>query len=225
MNKGTREAISLSEVLQNKSCMIDHYNLYINNCQEPQLSSILERQQRHALDSFQKLLQMMQNHGLDTSKIPLPSNISTSTSSTHNTYNASGNQYSTQQWITQQYGTGGQTTTDPYTSPYGSDEMGMSTQNQTRTQSTGFNFSDRVISEGALLFHKCSAETHTRAALESSEPHIRNALTSIARNSIEMSYELYNYISQMGWYQSPPNTQNFISHSPAQQQQQQSPPQ
>ncbi|WP_243276649.1 spore coat protein [Desulfallas sp. Bu1-1] len=215
MNTGTREAMVLSEVLRSNSCMIDHYNFYLGNCQDQQLRSILDRQQRHTLDSVQRLMQMMQSHGIDTTGMPLPSTMTMTASAPQA---ASTVQYGTQM-TTQQYGTA-----PAGTAQYGAGAIytagppatGTQMAYQQSTRPTAIN--DRVIAEGALLFHKCSADTSTRAALESSEPHIRSALTNMARNCIEMSYELYNYMSQRGWYQLPATPQHFISHSPKQQQ-------
>lgn len=220
MKSGTSEAMVLSEVLRSNACMIDHYNIYLNSCQDQQLRSILERQQRHTLDSFQRVIQMMERHGLDTTNIPLPTTLSATASGMQATGTA---QYSTQ-YTAPQYGTTQQASamgTTPHTTQYGAANPGMSPQMGAAQGTPTTLFNDKAISEGALLFHKSSAETNTRAALESSEPHIRNALTNMARNCIEMSYEVYNYMSQRGWYQSPNTPQNFISHSPTQQQQQQ----
>jgi len=193
--------------------------MYLNSCQDQQLRSILERQQRHTLDTFQRLVQMMQTHGMDTSRIPMPSALTNMTTTSAN-MTAGGpqtTQYGTQM-ASQQPGGAGQY--NQYTSamyPTGNPGIGTQMTGQTVNQTNAIN--DKVISEGALLFHKCSADNNTRAALESSEPHIRGALTNMARNCIEMSYELYNYMSQRGWYQLPATPQNFISHSPNQQQQ------
>lgn len=191
MKQGTREAMVLSEVMRSNSCMIDHFNLYLNHCQDQQLRSILDRQQRHNLDSAQKMMQMIQSHGIDTNQMPQPSTtMSMATGGSQAISNAP-------------YGT----TTPTYSTPMG---------HQRETGTTAIN--DRVIADGMLAFHKCGAETVTRAALESAEPHLRNALTNMARNCIEMSYEIYNYMHQRGWYQLPANTTNFISHTPVQQQ-------
>jgi hypothetical protein len=213
MKTGTREAMVLSEVLRSSACMIDHYNLYMTGCQDQQLRTILDRQQRHTLDSFQRLIQMMQSHGLDTSNIPLPTTMPVTAGGAQTTGAA---QYGTQ-WTGRQYGQ--QTGAASYSPQYTAGSPGVGAQmtaGQPGTQAPTFN--DRIISEGALLFHKFGAEINTRAALKSSEPHIRNALTNMARNCIEMSYELYNYMSQRGWYQLPTTPQNFVTHSPTQQQ-------
>lgn len=210
MKTGTREAMVLSEVLRTTACIVDHNNLYLNSCQDQQLRSILERQQRHTLDSFQRMTQMMQSHGMDISRIPMPTAL-TMAAGGQSTQFTTGAQMSAQPYNTGQYTTG---------TMYGTTSMGTSINpqmtGQTGMQTTAIN--DKMIAEGALLFHKCSADTNTRAALESSEPHLRNALTNMARNCIEMSYEIYNYMSQKGWYQLPESPQNFISHSTAQQQ-------
>lgn len=212
MNTGTREAMVLSEVVRNNSCIIDHYNFYLSNCRDQQLRLILERQQRHTLDSLQRLMQMMQSHGIDTTRMPLPATVTMTATAPQSTA-----QYGTQA-PTMQYGTPAGTAQYGAGTTYmaGSPATGTQMTYQQGTQTTTIN--DRVIAEGALLFHKCSADTSTRAALESAEPHIRGALTNMARNCIEMSYELYNYMSQRGWYQLPATPHNFISHSPVQQQ-------
>lgn len=227
MNTGTHEAIILSEVLRSNASMIDHYNMYLNSCQDQQLRSLLDRQQRHTLDSFQRLTQMMQSHGMDTSNIPLPATMSMTSSSMSTTVSASSPYGS--QWSTPQYSST-QASAMPYSmqqSSIGSQGMGMgmsmpsqSMGMQTGSQSSSTSiFNDRSITEGALQFHKYGADATTRAALESSEPHIRAALTNMARNCIEMSYEIYGYMSQRGWYQLPNSPQNFVSHSTTQQQQ------
>ncbi|WP_027364463.1 spore coat protein [Desulfotruncus alcoholivorax] len=216
MKTGTREAMVLSEVLRTNACMVDHYNLYLNTCQDQQLRSILERQQRHTLDSFQRMVQMMQSHGMDTSRIPIPTALTMGTGS-------QSTQFSTgAQMTAQPYGTGQYASGSMYTTGTTGMAASMNPQmaGQTGMQTSAIN--DKMIAEGALLFHKCSADTNTRAALESSEPHLRNALTNMARNCIEMSYEVYNYMTQRGWYQLPETPQNFISHSATQQH---SPPQ
>jgi spore coat protein CotF len=233
MKTGTREAMVISEVLRSNASMIDHYNLYMSNCQDQQLRSILDRQQRHSLDSFQTLTQMMQSHGLDTSNIPLPTTMSMTTGTTMTAATTSTTSapapFGTQ-WAAPQYSTG-QTGTVPYSMQHaiGSQGIGMATPTRTSAQlgmqvgmptstqgiPTG-GFNDRAIAEGALQFHKLGADINTRGALESSEPHIRTALTNMARNCIEMSYEIYNYMSQRGWYQLPNTPHNFISHSPTQ---------
>ncbi len=239
MKQGTREAMVLSEVLRINSSIIDHNNLYLNNCQDQQLRGILDRQQRHTLDTFQRLLQMAQNHGIDTSGMPMPATM------TANTGNMGGQQGSTgttqygNQWSAPQYGAGQQQAftgqQQAYTGQtgmqYGTQyAAGTGTGQQQAMQTgitagTGSMLNDRVIAEGALMFHKFSAEMNTTSALESAEPHLRNALANMSRNCIEMAYEIYNYMSQRGWYQLPSSPQNFISHSAGANQQQQYPTQ
>ncbi len=219
MQRGTREAMVLSEVLRNNACMIDHYNMYMQNCQDQQLRNILERQQRHTLDSFQKLMQIMQNHGLNIDKIPQPSTLNMRVG-TQTSPNAQ--YYGTERSSPQYGGTRQHTETGAYGAQYNIQQSAVpgaevQTGGQEQVQRAGA-INDKVIAEGALIFHKCSADTNTRAALESAEPHIRNALTNMARNCIEMSYEIYNYMTQRGWYQLPAPPRNYISHSPTQQQ-------
>jgi len=235
MNTGIHEAINISEVLRSNASMIDHYNLYLNSCQDQQLRSLLDRQQRHTLDSFQRLTQMMQSHGMDTSSIPMPTTMSmTGGSSMASSTSTSAQQYGSQ-WTTPQYSST-QASAMPYsmqqtagsqgmsmTMPSHAEsqlnmQMGMPTSSQSSSSSI---FNDRSIAEGALQFHKLGADATTRAALESSEPHIRAALTNMSRNCIEMAYEVYNYMSQRGWYQLPNSPQSFVAHSTTQQQSQQ----
>lgn len=211
MKQGTREAMVLSEVMRNHSCMVDHFNFYLGHCQDPQLRSILERQQRHNIDSTQKMMQMMQNHGLDTSQIPQPSTLSMGVGGNQAISNApyatamASQPQNTQSIYNTTMGTGMGTT--------------MGTGIGTMGQETGTGIiNDKVIADGMLAFHKCNAETVTRGALESAEPHLRQALTNMARNCIEMSYETYNYMHQRGWYQLPVSSPNFVSHAPMQQQ-------
>jgi len=226
MKLGTREAMVVSEVLRTNSSIIDHYNLYLNSCQDQQLRSILDRQQRHTMDTFQRLLQMAQSHGIDTNRMPLPT---TMTAGMNNQQVTTGTAQYGNQWSTpQQYGVEQQQAfTGQAGMQYGTQyNAGQGTGQQSAMQmqtgmatGTGTMLNDRVIAEGALMFHKFSAETNTTAALESAEPHLRNALTNMSRNCIEMSYEIYNYMSQRGWYQLPATPQNFISHSTTNQQQ------
>ncbi|KAF1086251.1 Coat F domain protein [Sporotomaculum syntrophicum] len=235
MNTGIHDAIVVSEVLRSNASMIDHYNLYIYSCQDQQLRSLLDRQQRHTLDSFQRLTQIMQSHGMDTSSIPLPTSMSITGGSTMSTStSASATAPYGSQWSAPQYSTG-QASTMTYTMQQGIGSHGMGATMPTQAESqlsmpmgmqTGSQsnssgiLNDRSIAEGALHFHKYGADTVTKAALECSEPHIRTALANMARNCIEMSYEIYNYMSQRGWYQLPSSPQNFISHATQQQQQQ-----
>ncbi|MCG8401218.1 MAG: spore coat protein [Firmicutes bacterium] len=230
MKQGAREAMVLSEVLRTNSSIIDHYNLYLGNCQDQQLRAILDRQQRHSLDTFQRLLQMAQNHGIDTSTMPLPATLSTGAGGAQGVPGTTGAAQYGAQMPTPQYGGmqqqnftghvgmqyGAGYTAGNQAAP-GMPAAGPQTVAQPGSQVLA-TLNDRVIAEGALMFHKCGAETHTRAALESSEPHLRNALANMSRNCVEMSYEIYNFMSQRGWYQLPATPQNFISHSTAQQQ-------
>ncbi|MFA7468694.1 MAG: spore coat protein [Desulfotomaculaceae bacterium] len=222
MKLGTREAMEISEVLRTNSSIIDHYNLYLNSCQDQQLRSILDRQQRHTIDTFQRLLQMAQSHGIDTNQMPLPTTINTTMGNQQVTTGTVqyGNQWSAPQYGAEQQqaftGQAGMQYGTQYSAGTGTSQQ-SAMQTGTTTGTTMLN--DRAIAEGALMFHKHSAETNTTAALESAEPHLRNALTNMSRNCIEMSYEIYNYMSQRGWYQMPNTPQNFISHSTTNQQQ------
>lgn len=229
MKQGTREAMVLSEVLRTNSSIIDHNNLYMSSCQDQQLRSILDRQQRHTMETFQRLLQMAQSHGIDTSRMAMPSTMSVNTGGQQGATGV--NQYGNQ-WSTPQYGAGqqqaytGQTGMQygaQYTAGAGAGQQAAAQTGMTQGMVSTLN--DRAIAEGALMFHKFSAEMNTTSALESAEPHLRNALANMSRNCIEMAYEIYNYMSQRGWYQLPNAPQNFISHSAGGNQQQQYPTQ
>ena len=141
---------------------------------------------------------------MDVSNIPLPTTMSFTGSSTMSTNtSASASTPSGSQWTAPQYNSM-QAGNMPY---------------PTQQSSSASMLNDRSIAEGALHFHKYGADVTTKAALESSEPHIRTALTNMAGNCIEMSYEVYSYMSQRGWYQLPNSPQKFVSHAPQQQQQ------
>jgi len=219
MKHGTREAMVLSEVLRINSSIIDHNNLYLNSCQDQQLRSILDRQQRHTVDTFQRLLQMAQSHGIDTNRMPMPATMTANMGGQSQQASTGAAQYGNQ-WSAPQYGAEQQQAYSGQTGmPYGAQYTAGTGAGQQQAMQTGMAagagsmLSDRVIAEGALMFHKFGAEMNTTSALESAEPHLRNALANMSRNCIEMAYEIYNYMSQRGWYQLPATPQNFISHS------------
>ncbi|BAF60206.1 hypothetical protein PTH_2025 [Pelotomaculum thermopropionicum SI] len=71
MKFGTHEAVEMHEVLSESACIIDHYAMYISQCQDPELRRILERQQRHMIDSYNTKVNVMQGQGIDVSRVPV----------------------------------------------------------------------------------------------------------------------------------------------------------
>lgn len=70
MKFGTHEAMEMHEVLSESATMIDHYAMYLNQCQDPELRRILERQQRHMIDAYNTKVNVMQGQGIDVSRVP-----------------------------------------------------------------------------------------------------------------------------------------------------------
>ncbi|ACV62125.1 Coat F domain protein [Desulfofarcimen acetoxidans DSM 771] len=95
---------------------------------------------------------------------------------------------------------------------------GQNTHSYPSTNTGTKHLNDKTIAAGALLFHKCGATRSTNAALECSEPHLRNLLAGSARSCMEMAYEIFQFMSHKGWYQLPEIPQRFINHMPSQQQ-------
>ncbi|WP_066635974.1 spore coat protein [Desulfolucanica intricata] len=181
MKFGIHETMEMHEVLRESVSMIDHYAMYLNQCQDQDLRNILERQQRHMIDDYQRKINVMQGHGIDTTTAPRLSIESTGIE-TNRLTNTMGPQY------------GIQRTTPIHPNP------------------DSRRLNDRSIAQGALLFHKCGAVRSTNAALECAEPHLRDLLMSSARSCMEMSYELFQYMNQRGWYQVPEMPRQFINH-------------
>lgn len=189
MKFGMREAVEMFEMLRDSSCMIDHFTDYINHCQDPSLRQILENQQRHLVDEYNHELSVMQAHGLDTTSVPrIQSDMSA-------------NQ-------------GGAMSAMPGMQGNANIQFGIQQtgQNQPQAQVRSRAINDRTIAQGALLFHKCIAGRATTAALESAEPHLRNLLSNSARTRMDMAYEIFNYMVQRGFYQTPEVPRNFINH-------------
>jgi len=72
MKLGAQELIEMHEVLNESVSMIEHYAMYLNVCQDPELRRILDRQQRHMIDSYNAKVNMSQNQGMDITGIPRP---------------------------------------------------------------------------------------------------------------------------------------------------------
>lgn len=189
MKFGMREAVEMFEIVRDSACMIDHFSDYINHCQDPSLRQILEKQQRHMVEEYNHKLSVMQAHGLDTASVP---RIQTDM---HMNQGAAAATVSGMQANANiQFG------------------MQQTGQNQSPAQARTRAMSDRTIAHGAMLFHKCLSGRANTAALESVEPHLRNLLSNSARTCMDMSYEIFNYMVQRGFYQTPEAPRSFINH-------------
>ncbi|HEY8449244.1 MAG TPA: spore coat protein [Bacillota bacterium] len=71
--------------------------------------------------------------------------------------------------------------------------------------------SDRTIAQGCLDCNKHLAMTCTIMALEAATPEIRRLLMDMARDHVEMAYELFSYLEQHRWYVVPPAQQPMVS--------------
>ena len=69
MKMGTHEAMEVHEVLSESTCIIDHYAMYLNQCRDPELRGVLERQQRHLNDAYNTKVNVMQGQGIDVSRV------------------------------------------------------------------------------------------------------------------------------------------------------------
>lgn len=72
MRLSTQELTEMHEVLHESVCMIGHYAMYLSHCQDPELRRILERQQRHMIDSYNAKVNVSQSQGIDISGISRP---------------------------------------------------------------------------------------------------------------------------------------------------------
>lgn len=191
MKFGMREAVEMFDMLRDSVCMIDHFTDYINHCQDPNLRQILENQQRHLVEEYNHKLSVMQGHGLDTTSVPrIQSDTSVQQAGAGITAGVTGMQGNANiQFGIQQTG-----------------------QGQQQLQSRSRTLNDRTIAQGALLFHKCGASRATAAALESAEPHLRNLMSNSARTCMDMAYEVFRYMAQRGFYQTPEMPRNFVNH-------------
>lgn len=168
MKFGTHEAMEVHEVLNENTCMIDHYAMYLNQCQDPELRRVLERQQRHMVDTYNTMVNVMQGQGIDVSGAPRITMGSTARMAGEN-----------------------------------QPDYGIQQAAPVMSRPEAKTLSDRAISMGALVFHKCGAIRCTGAALECANPNLRNMLATAARSCMEMSYEIFQYMNQKGWYPVP----------------------
>ncbi|MFZ5596773.1 MAG: spore coat protein [Bacillota bacterium] len=183
---GMREAVEMYDILGDTACVIDHFSDYISHCQDPALRQILEKQQRHMLEEYNQKMNAVQSHGIDVAGI----------------------QRVQSEALPQQGMAAG------VPGVQGNTQFGMqqAVAGQSQYQAGRRAMNDRTIARGALLFHKCGANRATAAALESAEPHLRNLMAASARTCMDMAYEIFNYMVQRGFYQTPEVPVNFVNH-------------
>jgi len=63
--------------------------------------------------------------------------------------------------------------------------------------------SDRDIASGMLKCHKSSAILKTMAALECANPNLRRMIIQSSNNCAEMTYEIWQFMNEKGYYQVP----------------------
>ncbi len=78
---------------------------------------------------------------------------------------------------------------------------------------------DRDIASGMLGQAKAAAVFSTLAALECTDPNLRNIMKNCIKNKVEMAYETFQYMNQKGYYQVPTMQSNttqtlFNSYQP-----------
>jgi spore coat protein CotF len=202
MKHGTRESMEMYEMLRDSVCMIDHFTDYVSHCQDPTLRQILENQQRRLIEEYHQKVNAMQGHGIDVSNIPRMQSVP-----------AAQQGGTAAAMAGMQGGTGMAGMQGGIGIQFGIPQTG---QGQTQLQPRSRTLNDRTIALGALLFHKCGAAGATRAALEMSETHLRNLAANSSRTCIDMAYEMYRYMHQRGFYQTPETPVNFVSHEQGQ---------
>ena len=229
---GMREAMEMFEMLRDSACMIDHYTDYISHSQDPQLRQILENQQRRMVEEYQHKVSVIQGHGLDVTNIPrFQSAVAaqqgatagmTGVQGTSGMQGAAGTGMHGAAGMAGMHGAPGMAGMQGTTGAagmYGNTNIQFGIQQpgqaQVQQQSTSRTLNDRTISQGALIFHKCGAFRATTAALESAEPHLRNLAANSARLCMDMAYEMFQYMSQRGFYQLPEIPRNFVNHMQA----------
>ncbi len=60
---------------------------------------------------------------------------------------------------------------------------------------------DKLIYENILLILKSNMEVYTHGTLESSNPNVRSSIYYGLTETLKMQDELYNKMSEQGWYQ------------------------
>lgn len=70
---------------------------------------------------------------------------------------------------------------------------------------------DKLIYENILLILKSNMEVYTHGTLESSNPDIRTSIQYGLMETLKMQDELYQKMSEQGWYQVPNIEANKIA--------------
>ncbi|MBX6379000.1 MAG: spore coat protein [Clostridia bacterium] len=77
-------------------------------------------------------------------------------------------------------------------------------------QTGGKRVSDRAIAVGCLDRCKQNALTLTWAAIESATPDVRRLFLDMARDHVEMAFELFAFLNQRQWYPVPAVNQQMV---------------
>jgi len=70
MKVGTHEVMDLHEKLSEDVTMIDHFALYIDQCNDGELKNILQRQQRHMIEGYNAKVNALQGRGVNVTRTP-----------------------------------------------------------------------------------------------------------------------------------------------------------
>lgn len=211
---GLKETLEMYEIMNNDACMIDHFSDYIMHCQDSTLRSILENQRRHLMDNYQRKASVMQSHGMDTSRLPRVQTGSMQVGMNQGVSQTAQTGLGAQMGNNlQQAYAGGQGNYGVSYAKNSPHYTGYGNQQQQVGQASGRIMNDSTIATGALTFHKYGATRSAQAALECTEPHLRNLLTTASKTCSDMAFEVFNYMEQRGMYSTPVMTQNFVSHT------------
>lgn len=73
------------------------------------------------------------------------------------------------------------------------------------------NINDKDLLNVILDGHKLSASSLTNLVLESADTSLRNDVTNILNGTFKHQKQLFDYMSQKGWYQTQSASQQDIS--------------
>ncbi|GIM45062.1 coat protein F [Collibacillus ludicampi] len=163
MPYGAHEAMEAHEILGEKICMIDHFSMYAQQCQDPVLRNMIDRHLQYAIQSYNELVSYTHDYHAVS---PQAAQIS---------------QVANPQSI--QYGLRNPAPASPQ-------------------MNTG-RFTDQQIAVALLCAHKNSAKNHMSAALECSDPNLRQLMVNSANACAHQAFEVFQYMNQKGWYQVP----------------------
>lgn len=187
------EVMELHELLDEKICMIDHFAMYISQCQDPQLRNMIQSHQQRTLQDYQMVLNMMHGQsGYPTGQAGMSTGMATGGGITS--------------------GMGG--TNMSLAMATGQNQQIQYGFNQTqanRPQPDSRSLGDKSIAQGCLTFHKCGATRATTAALECSNSQLRSMFVNSARACTDMAYDVFQYMNQKGWYQVPTMDRNQMN--------------